>query len=62
MLYELWLLDIPKLMDVAVLYGTHNLELTCKFLEQVFGALRTVGCYIGFEAHQGLEQRALKGD
>ncbi|GIM03199.1 hypothetical protein Vretimale_8004 [Volvox reticuliferus] len=36
MLYNLWLLDIPKLMDVAVLYGAHNPELTRKFLIQVF--------------------------
>ncbi|EFJ49762.1 hypothetical protein VOLCADRAFT_89548 [Volvox carteri f. nagariensis] len=34
MLYDMWLLDIPKLMDVAVLYGTHNLDLTRKFLCQ----------------------------
>ncbi|GIL51207.1 hypothetical protein Vafri_7281, partial [Volvox africanus] len=36
MVYNLWLLDIPKLMDVAVLYGAHNPELTRKFLSQVF--------------------------
>ncbi|GFR47557.1 hypothetical protein Agub_g9282, partial [Astrephomene gubernaculifera] len=36
LLYDMWLLDVPKLMDVAVLYGTHNRQLTRTFLSQVF--------------------------
>ena len=34
-LYERWILDIPKLMDIAVLYGRKNPGLTRRLLEQV---------------------------
>lgn len=33
-LYNGWLLDVPKLMDVAVLYGRANGELVRRFMRQ----------------------------
>ncbi len=38
-LYDTWLLDIPKLMDIAVLYGAANRQLTSTLLRQVSGQL-----------------------
>ncbi|KAF8062062.1 hypothetical protein HT031_004322 [Scenedesmus sp. PABB004] len=34
-LYDRWLVDVPKLMDLAVLYGPGNPELTRQLLQQV---------------------------
>ncbi len=34
-LYDGWLLDVPKLMDVAVLYGAANSALVRRFMRQV---------------------------
>ena len=39
MLYDLWLLDVPKLMDLAVLYGQDNATLLLQFMQQVSGRL-----------------------
>ena len=35
LVYDHWILDIPKLMDIAVLYGRKNQGLTRRLLEQV---------------------------
>ncbi len=35
LLYNRWILDIPKLMDVAALYGRANPDLTQRFMRQV---------------------------
>ena len=34
-LYDRWLLDIPKVLDIAALYGPDNPELTRQFLTKV---------------------------
>lgn len=34
-LYDQWLLDVPKLMDVCVLYGPANPALLQRFMQQV---------------------------
>ncbi|MEW5300920.1 MAG: hypothetical protein WDW36_003812 [Sanguina aurantia] len=36
LLYDQWLLDVPKLMDVCVLYGPTNTALLKQFMQQVF--------------------------
>ncbi|KAK9801941.1 hypothetical protein WJX73_008497 [Symbiochloris irregularis] len=36
LLYDVWLLDVPKLMDIAVLYESQNAELVQKFMHQTF--------------------------
>ncbi|GMH32611.1 hypothetical protein BSKO_00445 [Bryopsis sp. KO-2023] len=36
LLYENWILDIPKLLDVCVLFGSENRELVSQFLGNVF--------------------------
>ena len=35
MLYDKWLLDIPKLLDIAVLYGRDNPALIQQLMRQV---------------------------
>lgn len=35
LLYDQWLLDVPKLMDVCVLYGPTNTALLKQFMQQV---------------------------
>lgn len=34
-LYDRWLLDVPKLLDIAALYGPDNPELTRQLLTKV---------------------------
>ena len=38
MLYDLWLLDVPKLLDLAALYGTGSPKLVHRLMQQVMGA------------------------
>lgn len=38
MIYEQWLWDIPSLLDVAVIYGRANPELTAELIGRVFSA------------------------
>ncbi len=35
LLYEKWLLDVPKLLDIAVLYGRDNPELVQQLMQKV---------------------------
>ena len=37
-LYDLWLLDVPKLLDLAALYGTGSPKLVHRLMQQVMGA------------------------
>ncbi|CAL8461773.1 g1304 [Coccomyxa elongata] len=36
LVYDRWMLDVPKLLDIAALYGTDNLQLTREFMSKVF--------------------------
>ncbi len=35
LVYDRWMLDVPKLLDVAALYGPDNLQLTREFMSKV---------------------------
>ncbi len=35
LVYDRWLLDVPKLLDIAALYGPDNLQLTRDFMSKV---------------------------
>ena len=40
MLYDLWLLDVPKLLDLAALYGTGSPKLVHRLMQQVIAGRR----------------------
>ena len=47
MLYDLWLLDVPKLLDLAALYGTGSPKLVHRLMQQVMGG-RQRTCSVPF--------------
>ncbi len=54
LLYDRWLLDVPKLLDIAALYGPDNPDLTRQLLSKVefFTVHRHVSLHMGSSARQ----------
>ena len=49
MLYDLWLLDVPKLLDLAALFGTGSPKLVHRLMQQVIAGRPVLCCLLTWQ-------------